>query len=237
MVFAGQLPASPFRFTSRTPADAARTATSCSKSRAARSRNACRSCATNAVTSSARIPAASPPRVAEAVRQVVDQRIPSYYRPESGKQKYVQHLRRWYAQSHPDEDFAETFAVWLRPRSDWRRRYAGWPALKKLRICRQADGGDRRKRPSCAQATKSIHCARFHVRSSTLQLDSAHSIRSNTPKTYDEDLLRLFSCRRSTASPVRGGVFLHRRNRTDIRAWSRSGPANISSRSTPCSAT
>ncbi len=38
----------------------------------------------------------------------------------------------WYAQSHPDEDFAETFAVWLTPRSNWRKRYADWPALKKL---------------------------------------------------------------------------------------------------------
>src|SRR6202048_1376351 len=44
----------------------------------------------------------------------------------------LQRRRRWYAQSHPDEDFAETFAVWLRPRSNWRTRYAGWPALKKL---------------------------------------------------------------------------------------------------------
>ena len=25
------------------------------------------------------------------------------------------HLDPWYAQSHPDEDFAETFAVWLTP--------------------------------------------------------------------------------------------------------------------------
>ena len=44
----------------------------------------------------------------------------------------MQHLRLWYAQSHPDEDFAETFAVWLTPRSNWRKRYEGWPALKKL---------------------------------------------------------------------------------------------------------
>ena len=42
------------------------------------------------------------------------------------------HLDSWYAQSHPDEDFAETFAVWLNPQSDWRARYADWPALKKL---------------------------------------------------------------------------------------------------------
>ncbi len=57
---------------------------------------------------------------------------PRYYRPNPASRRYVQHLRLWYAQSHPDEDFAETFAVWLRPRSNWRTRYAGWPALKKL---------------------------------------------------------------------------------------------------------
>ena len=57
---------------------------------------------------------------------------PTSYRPNPASKNYVQHLRRWYAQSHPDEDFAETFAVWLRPRSNWRSRYAGWPALKKL---------------------------------------------------------------------------------------------------------
>ena len=57
---------------------------------------------------------------------------PSYYRPNPASKHYVQHLRLWYAQSHPDEDFAETFAVWLAPRSNWRKRYEGWPALKKL---------------------------------------------------------------------------------------------------------
>ena len=45
-------------------------------------------------------------------------RYPKYYRPNPASKNYVQHLRLWYAQSHPDEDFAETFAVWLRPRSD-----------------------------------------------------------------------------------------------------------------------
>jgi hypothetical protein len=44
----------------------------------------------------------------------------------------VLHLDSWYAQSHPDEDFAETFAVWLTPNSEWRVRYSGWPAIKKL---------------------------------------------------------------------------------------------------------
>ncbi|ANP45553.1 putative zinc-binding metallopeptidase [Candidatus Viadribacter manganicus] len=58
---------------------------------------------------------------------------PDHYRPDPSSKKHVQHLRRWYAQCHPDEDFAETFAVWLTPRSGWKKRYAQWPrALEKL---------------------------------------------------------------------------------------------------------
>jgi hypothetical protein len=44
----------------------------------------------------------------------------------------VIHLDTWYAQSHPDEDFAETFALWLTPKSNWRNKYRSWPAIKKL---------------------------------------------------------------------------------------------------------
>src|SRR5512138_3347561 len=57
---------------------------------------------------------------------------PSWYKPVPNSRDYVLHLPAWYAQSHPAEDFAETFAVWLTPRSQWRRRYKGWPALRKL---------------------------------------------------------------------------------------------------------
>ena len=52
---------------------------------------------------------------------------PDRYRPRRRSNRFVRHLPGWYAQSHPDEDFAETFAVWLRPRSRWRTRYANWP--------------------------------------------------------------------------------------------------------------
>jgi hypothetical protein len=55
------------------------------------------------------------------------------YRPIPFSKKYVRHIEGWYAQKHPDEDFAETFAVWLTPGSAWRRRYQGWPAILKLR--------------------------------------------------------------------------------------------------------
>ncbi len=57
---------------------------------------------------------------------------PQFYRPQPYSHSYVVHLDDWYAQSHPDEDFAETFAVWLTPGLDWRERYKGWKALQKL---------------------------------------------------------------------------------------------------------
>src|SRR5258707_3253183 len=57
---------------------------------------------------------------------------PDTYRPRPGSRRFVQHLGAWYAQAHPTEDFAETFAVWLKPRSAWRREYLGWPAYAKL---------------------------------------------------------------------------------------------------------
>ena len=52
--------------------------------------------------------------------------------------RFVNHLPKWYAQKHPDDDFAETFAVWLTPGSDWQQRYTGTPALAKLLYVNQA---------------------------------------------------------------------------------------------------
>ncbi len=43
---------------------------------------------------------------------------PEYYTPKPYSKSFVLHLDHWYAQSHPDEDFAETFAVWLDPALD-----------------------------------------------------------------------------------------------------------------------
>jgi hypothetical protein len=54
------------------------------------------------------------------------------YVPNPLSRKYVQNLGFWYAQSHPAEDFAESFAVWLQPGSRWRTAYKGWPAKRKL---------------------------------------------------------------------------------------------------------
>ena len=120
-------------------------------------------------------------------------RYPRYYRPNPASRHFVQHLRLWYAQSHPDEDFAETFAVWLRPRSNWRTRYAGWPALKKLEyvdelmaeIANQRPLLTRRERVDpLSQLTSTL--AEHYERKRALYAFS-------TPRTYDRDLQRLFS--------------------------------------------
>jgi hypothetical protein len=58
------------------------------------------------------------------------------YRPQPFSRRFVRNLPGWYAQKHPDEDWSETFAVWLSPKRDWRREYRDWPAaLKKLEYC------------------------------------------------------------------------------------------------------
>ena len=59
---------------------------------------------------------------------------PAHYKARPGSRRYVHHLGEWYAQAHPTEDFAETFAVWLKPNSSWRRSYATWPAFNKLSV-------------------------------------------------------------------------------------------------------
>ena len=77
------------------------------------------------------------------------------------------HLDPWYAQSHPDEDFAETFAVWLTPEAQWQQRYAGWPALKKLEymdelmqsLRRQDAAARRRRRGRSAARACNARCA------------------------------------------------------------------------------
>ena len=72
---------------------------------------------------------------------------PHRYRARPGSRRYVHHLGEWYAQAHPTEDFAETFAVWLKPNSDWRRSYADWPAFNKLSLVDELMTSVRGRRP------------------------------------------------------------------------------------------
>jgi hypothetical protein len=70
------------------------------------------------------------------------------YVPRPFSRRFVRHLPGWYAQKHPDEDWAETFAVWLTPGQDWRAIYRDWPgALAKLELCDRVLGEIRGREP------------------------------------------------------------------------------------------
>src|SRR2546421_8694722 len=118
---------------------------------------------------------------------------PEFYRPRPYSRSYVVHLDDWYAQSHPDEDFAETFAVWLTPQLDWRERYKGWKALQKLEymdeLMRSLAGKPPLPMPEYRVADYdclNIKLKTHYVRKRKLYEDSY-------PHFYDNDLKQLFS--------------------------------------------
>jgi hypothetical protein len=131
-------------------------------------------------------------------------RYPRYYRPNPASRNFVQHLRLWYAQSHPDEDFAETFAVWLRPRSNWRTRYDGWPALKKLEYVDALMGEIAGQRPALTRRERVESLSQLDETLGEHYEKKQALYAFDAPKTYDRDLQRIFSAdpkhRRSEAA-------------------------------------
>jgi hypothetical protein len=141
---------------------------------------------------------------------------PEFYKPNPMSKRFVYHLPGWYAQSHPAEDFAETFAVWLNPRSRWQTSYKGWPALRKLHYVDQlmSEIGDRpakvrtRKKP---YSLKSLHhTLREHYEWRRKHYDPGFS------GEYDRDLLKLFSAATRYRRNETAASFI-RRNRRQIR--------------------
>jgi hypothetical protein len=118
---------------------------------------------------------------------------PEYYTPKPYSKSFVQHLDHWYAQSHPDEDFAETFAVWLDPQSMWTTRYAGWPALRKIeymdRLMRDIAGTKPAVRST--RAVDSLPRLRRTLREYYRRKREHYGL--DHPDFYESDLRRLFS--------------------------------------------
>jgi hypothetical protein len=118
---------------------------------------------------------------------------PEYYTPKPYSKNYVLHLDPWYAQSHPDEDFAETFAVWVTPDSEWRPRYQGWPAIKKLQYLDQLMQSLNGRQPPVVTTEEidPLHAMRKTLRQHYRRKRSHYGI--DYPSFYDRDLRRLFS--------------------------------------------
>jgi hypothetical protein len=148
---------------------------------------------------------------------------PRFYRPRPNSRSFVLHLDSWYAQAHPAEDFAETFAVWLTPRSNWRRQYRDWPdALSKLefvdRLMQEIAG----RPPAIRSRTKVEPLSRIsrtleqHYRMKRKRYGAAW------PDIYDRELRRIFSndpryARRPAASHFLRSI--RPRIRTTVAEW------------------
>jgi len=143
-------------------------------------------------------------------------RYPAYYRPNPASRNYVQHLRLWYAQSHPDEDFAETFAVWLKPRSDWRRRYADWPALRKLEYVDELMAEIATAKPALTGRQRVDPLSRLSRRLAEHYERRRKLYAVDPPAIYDRDLRRIFSDDRGHRRAPAAAGFL-RDNRATIR--------------------
>lgn len=117
---------------------------------------------------------------------------PDHYTPKPFSRNYVLHLDWWYAQSHPVEDFAETFAVWLRPGSEWRKRYKDWPALKKLEyiddLMSEIAGQPPMVKPD--HPVEPLHQLRMKLGEYYQEKQERYG--SEHPGFYDRDLRRLF---------------------------------------------
>ncbi len=139
---------------------------------------------------------------------------PESYSPRAYSKKFVVHLNSWYAQAHPDEDWAETFAVWLNPTSNWRLKYKHWYALKKLRLIDEIMKGIRGKRPKITKKDKpeSIKFSRMKLK--TYYNRKIENLGLDQPYYLDPLITRLFTADPNLARKKRAASFIRAEKRT-----------------------
>jgi len=139
------------------------------------------------------------------------------YRPRPDSRDYVQNLGYWYAQSHPAEDYAESFAVWLLPRSRWRKDYHGGPARAKLESLDELMQEVASERPKVSTRDRPDSLPRLKT---TLREYYDHK-KANYNKlqtwSHDRELCWLFSEPGPAVRRERAAVFLHQ-SRNELRA-------------------
>ena len=120
------------------------------------------------------------------------EQTPDFYQPRPFSRSYVVNLDDWYAQSHPDEDFAETFAVWLTPNVDWRARYAKWKAIEKLDYVDDLMRSLAGKPPLHAPEFRPSDYDCLNVKLKTYYARKRKLYEDTYPDFYDADLRELF---------------------------------------------
>ncbi len=153
------------------------------------------------------------------------------FRVDPLSRAYVRHILGWYAQKHPDEDFAETFAVWLTPGTNWRERYAGWPALAKLeymdRVMREVGGTT----PAVlVPSPDDLPVESMHYTVEDHYRDSESKLPLEDERHFDGDLRTIFADADSGEERERADHFVRAHRREIVRRiayWTGEGTAMV----------
>ena len=123
---------------------------------------------------------------------------------------FVRHLDGWYAQSHPEEDFAETFAIWLTPGLDWKRQYRGWKALAKLEYVNELAKRLVGNPPLHVSRARMSQASRLRSRLESYYKRRRRQYAQDFPDFFDSDLRRLFAEPGAATSAEKAAAFLRR---------------------------
>ncbi len=119
--------------------------------------------------------------------------LPETYQPRPYSKSFVRHLPNWYAQAHPDEDFAETFAVWLAsPADEWRSQYRGWKALTKLESVDAMMSYARANPPVVVKGRRLWDASRLRRTLQQYYASKRKLYAEDFPDIYDADLRAIF---------------------------------------------
>lgn len=138
---------------------------------------------------------------------------PQFYRPRPYSHSYVVHLDDWYAQSHPDEDFSETLAVWLTPGIDWRHDYKGWKALQKLEYVDELMQSLAGKAPVQLREYRAADHDCLNVKLKTYYARKRKLYEDSYPNFYDNDLKQLFAAGPEIVGRLKASTYLRQRRR------------------------
>lgn len=141
---------------------------------------------------------------------------PETYRPRPYSRGFVRNLSNWYAQAHPDEDFAETFAVWLAsPPEEWRDRYHGWKALEKLEYVHSLMQDVAGKPPAVARGRRISEARKLRTTLARYYAARRKLYAEDFPDFYDADLRAIFG---NGEPGAESAAKLMRKNRTALVA-------------------
>ncbi len=118
---------------------------------------------------------------------------PDKYRFRPYSKSFVRHLEDYYAQYHPDEDFAETFAVWLTPNFNWEKKYRGWKALDKLYYLDKVINEIKAREPLVKKGVKHWQQSAMRIRLKNFYKKKKHYYAEDFPDFHDINLKKIFT--------------------------------------------